>query len=216
MYRSLRAAVFDVDGMLLDTGEFIYQAYEHTLETHSLEIPSREVIARQIGRSLPDCYDALAPNGDFPVLAKTHHDFQMENFHLVKPYDGAVEVLTVLDENNIALAAFSSRKGNLIATLEISGLLDFFRAIVQGDEVTEPKPSPEGLLLALQRISERPSDAAMLGDAAVDIEAGKAAKVAITVGITHGFGTEAELIEAKPDYIVHHLREIPSILLDQH
>lgn len=212
MTREIEAAIFDVDGMLLDTREFIFQAYEYTLAKHGHEVLDRTIIARQIGRSLPDCYEAFAPNGELTVLCDTHHQFQSEQLHLISPYEGLQEMLDALQDNGIKLGAFSSRKGNLIPSLENAGILEYFGVVVQGDEVKNHKPHPEGLWKALSVLETKPANAAMLGDAAVDIEAGKAAKVALTIGITHGFGTRQELEAARPDFIVDNLQSIPALL----
>lgn len=213
MSKEIEAAIFDVDGMILDTREFIFQAYEHTLHHHGHTVPERQVIAKQIGRSLPDCYEAFAPDGELDMLCDTHHEFQANKLHLISPYEGLVEMLDTLQADGIKIGAFSSRKGNLIPSLENAGILHYFGVVVQGDEVKHHKPHPEGLLKALGVLGVEPSHAAMLGDAAVDIEAGKAAKVAMTIGITHGFGTPEELEAAKPDHIVHDLSSIARLLV---
>ncbi|HSX52837.1 MAG TPA: HAD-IA family hydrolase [Patescibacteria group bacterium] len=214
MNRRLEAAVFDVDGMLLNTKEFIFQAFEHSLDHHGHPIPKRTVISSLVGRSLNDSYKVLAPNGKHESLMDIHHKFQLERLHLIKPYEGLQELLSELQEAGIKLGVFSSRRGHLIPSLENAGVLKFFSAVVQGDEVVKHKPHPEGLLKALKKLSVKPSNAAMLGDAAVDIQAGKAAKVALTIGITHGFGTREELEATNPNYIVDSLSEIASILLN--
>lgn len=82
--RRSEAAIFDVDGMLLDTREFIFQAYEHALALHGHTIPNRAAIAAQVGRSLPDCYRALAPNGKIAELCLTHNNFQAGHMELIK------------------------------------------------------------------------------------------------------------------------------------
>lgn len=212
MSKAIEAAVFDVDGMLLDTREFIFQAYEYTLARHGHEVPDRAVIARQIGRSLPYCYETFAPNGELAVLCNTHHEFQSDQLHLVTPYEGLVEMLDTLQESGIKLGAFSSRKGNLIPSLENAGILHYFGVVIQGDDVVKHKPHPEGLLKALATLAVEPPRASMLGDAAVDIEAGKAAGVALTIGVTHGFGTREDLEAAGPDFIIDDLQSIPSLL----
>jgi phosphoglycolate phosphatase-like HAD superfamily hydrolase len=118
-------------------------------------------------------------------------------------------------DSNIKLAVFSSRKLTLLSSLTHAGIADFFEVIVQGDEVTHHKPHPEGLFKALAGLEVKPNNAAMIGDAAVDIFAGKAASVAVTIGITHGFGTRQELEEAEPDYIVTSAQDIPTLLLSK-
>ncbi len=211
----LQAAVFDVDGMLLDTREFIFQAYEDTLSRFGHAIPSRPDISKQIGRSLESCYLTFAPDGDITALCLAHDAFQNkpEMIGLITAYPGVPGMLQALQAAGLKIAVFSSRKLTLVSSLKQAGIADFFEVIVQGDEVTHHKPHPEGLFKALAGLEVEPKRAAMIGDAGVDILAGKAAGVALTVGITHGFGTQQELQATKPDHIVHSISEIIPLLL---
>ncbi len=182
---------------------------------HGHAVPDRVIIAEQIGRSLPDCYEAFAPDAELDALCDTHHEFQDTKLHLITAYEGLVELFDTLKNAGIKLGAFSSRKGNLIPSLANAGILDYFGVVVQGSDVVNHKPHPEGLLHALNVLDVKPEHAVMLGDAAVDIEAGKAAGVALTVGITHGFGTKDALIGAKADFVVDNLHSIATILLSK-
>lgn len=211
----LEAVVFDVDGMLLNTQEFIFRAYEYTLADAGHPVPSREFMSKQIGRSLQECYLAFAPNGDIDALCLACDRLQNtpEMIGLITAYPGVPEMLQQLKEANIKLGVFSSRKLTLVSSLAQAGIADYFEVIVQGDEVKHHKPHPEGLFKALKALDVTAAHAAMIGDAAVDIEAGKAASVGLTIGITYGFGTQEELEAAKPDYLVHSAAEIAPILL---
>lgn len=212
---TLQAAVFDVDGMLLDTREFIFRAYEDTLQRAGHAVPNRETISKEIGRSLEACYISFAPDGDIEALCVAHDKFQNtpEMISLITAYPGVPEMLKELTASGLHLAVFSSRKLTLVSSLEQAGIADFFEIIVQGDEVTNHKPHPEGLFKALAGLETAPKHAAMIGDAAVDILAGKVAGVAMTIGITHGFGTEQELEQANPDYLVATPEQILPLLL---
>ena len=167
------------------------------------------------GKSLETCYLAFAPDGDIAALCLAHDQFQNtpEKIQLITAYPGVPEMLQNLKAAGLRLAVFSSRKLTLMSSLEHTGIADFFEVVVQGDEVTHHKPHPEGLFKALAGLETKPEHAAMIGDAAVDILSGKAAGVAKTIGITHGFGTEQELIVAQPDHLVATPEQITKILL---
>lgn len=215
MIKNITAVVFDVDGMLLDTREFIFSAYEDTLLRAGHAVPSRDIISKEIGKSLEACYLSFAPDGDITALCLAHDTFQNtpEKIQLITAYPGVHEMLQQLKDAGLHLAVFSSRKLTLTASLEHAGIADFFEIIVQGDEVTHHKPHPEGLFKALAGLGVKPDHAVMIGDAAVDILAGKAASVAKTIGITHGFGTEQELKATKPDHLVANPAQITQLLL---
>ena len=74
------------------------------------------------------------------------------------------------------------------------------------------KPDPEGLNLVMDRISADPGSTMVLGDHAVDMQAGVNASIAFRAGITHGFGKAEQLIEAGANLIVTSLDELSARL----
>ena len=87
-----------------------------------------------------------------------------------------------------------------------------FETVVGGDETTRHKPDPEPLLLALDRMSARPGDAAYVGDAPFDIKAAKAAGL-FSVGVTWGGIHARERLEAEePDVLVETPEELLGVL----
>ncbi|MCS7039303.1 MAG: AI-2E family transporter [Anaerolineae bacterium] len=79
--------------------------------------------------------------------------------------------------------------------LQRNGLADLFDAVVTRDDVRRLKPHPEPVILAAQRLGLTPQECLMVGDTAVDIQAGGAAG-ARTVGVLCGFGQERDLADA--------------------
>lgn len=213
MATKIRAAVFDVDGTLLDTREFMFYTYEHILTLYGYPVPDRTVVARLVGLPLDECYRTLAPEADIPVLMKAHREFQVKHLDMIESYDGLHEMLERLHAAGIKMGVFSSRKAGLVESLELAGISGYFESIVKGEDIVNHKPHPEGLLRVLDELDVEPCFTAMIGDAVVDIQAGKAADVAVTVGITHGFGTQQELEDNSADYIIKSLEDISILLL---
>jgi len=54
--RKIDAALFDVDGTLLNTAEFVYQAFVYTFQAHGLTWRSIDEIAAVMGKPLEECY----------------------------------------------------------------------------------------------------------------------------------------------------------------
>ncbi len=207
------AVVFDVDGTILDTREFIMQAFEHALRKHGHEVPERaRIISVATGRMLTECYPMLAPNGDIIALQDAHREFQTDNFHLITAYDGLHDVLDALRERGILLGVYSIRGKMVGSTLEHVQALRYFDAVIDSTQVEKHKPHPEGVLKILEILGKDPSRAVMVGDTASDIGAGKAECCALTIGITHGLGTREALEEVGADHIVTSLREILGII----
>ena len=78
------------------------------------------------------------------------------------------------------------------------GLDQFFQVVVCGEDVTNRKPHPEGLGLAMERIGKEPDDCCYVGDSPADIEMGKRANIR-TIGIRSRYPGSNELSNANPD-----------------
>ncbi len=206
--------LFDVDGTLLDTTEFILGAYEYAFASFSVKAPPREQLTLMVGRPLEECYQELLPAATPEQVAELcirHRDFQVEHPELSFPYDGVGALLTDLRNAGIRLGAVTNRRKTARMTLERAGLGSLLDVVVDGDDVLNHKPNPEGVLRALTAVNVAPAEAFMVGDAPVDIHAGRAAG-AKTVGVTYGF--QGELIrDTEPDYVVSRVEDLRPLLL---
>jgi pyrophosphatase PpaX len=81
------------------------------------------------------------------------------------------------------------------------GLREYFDVVVTASDSAAHKPSAAPLLLALERLGAAPERAVYVGDAPVDVAAGKAAGVA-TIAVLWGVFSRAALTAAAPDFIV--------------
>lgn len=207
----VKAILFDVDGTLLDTAEFILQAFEHSLKHQGINDVKRQHLIEKMGPTLTGMYESLAPHADQEQFVKSHRDFQGKNLELSKPFPHVPEVLKQISEKGIKIGAVTSRSNeNSILTLEMADIKDYFEIIVSFEDVTKHKPDPEGIFMALKYMDIRPVDAMMVGDTYVDIEAGKSAGVK-TVGITHGMRGD-DVKTSNPDYLISNISELLRII----
>jgi phosphoglycolate phosphatase len=95
--------------------------------------------------------------------------------------------------------------------LEKLALAPYFGAVLGSEATVHKKPHPEPLLTALQKLGAKTSEAVMIGDSTVDIEAARAAKVPVGV-LTHGYGSRESLIAADPDWMAESLTDFIEIL----
>lgn len=209
----VQAAVFDLDGMILDTRNFLLETYGYALSTYGYPRPAASDFYPFVGQHISVGLKALAPKTDVDLVLATYREFHDKNQHLIVAYEGLPEMLKQLKQAGIKMGVFTARGPGANQILKKFKVLKYFDAVVTSADVTKHKPHPEGLLKTLGFLKTKPQGAAMLGDAKYDIQAGKKTKVKLTIGITHGFGTREELAKAKPDYIVDSLAEIPPILI---
>lgn len=115
--------------------------------------------------------------------------------------DGIQETLNVLYQHGYRMGVVSSRLGApLREGLDQMGLTAYFSVVVALDDVSHPKPHPEGLQLALHSLGASPIQAAFVGDSEVDVIAGAAA------GMTtwHAVWTAQQPYRAHQRNIVRH------------
>lgn len=210
--RRFKAVLFDVDGTLLDTTEFIFQAYEHTLRNHGLPSHDRATIASLIGIRLEEIYEQLAPGADVDVLAAEHRTFQANNMHLSRPFPGANETLKMLKSAGLKIAAVTTRSRlTVLETLALAKMTGYIDYTVALEDVAHTKPHPEPVLAALKHLSTQSKEAVMVGDSDVDVLAGKNAGT-VTVGVTYGFHG-ARIAETHPDYLINSIEEVIPLVL---
>ncbi|MFA9289295.1 MAG: HAD-IA family hydrolase [Weeksellaceae bacterium] len=207
----LKAIFFDIDGTLLDTREFIYQAFEHSLGAHGHQPFTREELRIVMGKTLEGGYQTLAQLDDVEDLMNTHRAFQAANMNLSIPYPHVAETLDALKKKGLKIAGITTRsRDSAKATLKLAGLMEYFEFFVGMDDVENPKPHPEPLERALKHFELRPDEAMMVGDSDVDIMAGKAAGT-YTAGCAYGFHPN-HIADAEPDYLIDDVKEILTII----
>lgn len=212
--KETKAVLFDLDGTLLDTREFIYQAYEHTFKFHNLPPVSREKLSGVMGEPLEDCYRHFVSSQDIEVLCETHRTFQTENLHLSVPFPHTEDTLNKLRDAGIKTAVITTRSRRTSQdTLELAGIRNKIDVLISGEDQIKPKPNPEPLLNALKQLKVEPEEAVMVGDTNVDVLAGKNAKTK-TIGVTYGFHGK-RIVESNPDYVIDDIVEIIPIILVQ-
>ena len=213
--KNVKAVIFDIDGTLLDTTEFIFKSYEHTFKTHGIPLKSRRKLSVIFGKPLEECYRLLVPSLDIDKLCKTHMFFQLNNLHLVRPFVNTKKTLKLLKGSGIKIAAVTTRsKLTSIKSLIISRIEKYIDIVISREDVKNPKPHPESIFSVLEKLGVKAKESVMVGDTDVDIKTGKNAGVR-TIGVTYGFNglNKDKVIKIKPDVLVDDISDIVSLIL---
>lgn len=184
--RPLAAVVFDLDGTLVDTRRVVAAAHAASLG----EFPPLDHLLGRVPRGA----DAAA-----------YHRRLAELAHELAPYPGVRELLERLPLPAAVVTGASREAAELV--LEATGLRGSFAAVVAADDVRRPKPHPEGLQLACERLGVEPGQVAYVGDLAGDAAAARACG-ALAVGA--GWAAHAAVAEA--DHAVGHPGELLALL----
>jgi len=198
----LTTVLFDLDGTIIDSIDLILRSYRHTLRAHRGLEPPDEVWMKGLGTPLwVQFRDWTDDPAEIEAMVATYRAYNLEHHDaLVRPYDGVVQAVRDLKARGKTLGLVTSKmKSGAERGLRVAGLEQVFDTIVGSDEVEHPKPHPEPVLKALQRLGAPPGDAVFVGDSRHDIECGRAAGVK-TAAVLWGPFDRSHLADLAPDY----------------
>ena len=211
-----RAAIFDMDGTLLDTMNDIADSVNEMLEHFGLPRKTVDEVRLAVGNGAIKLMERVLLFGDkaddknFLTTALDYYDECCKRHFLnkTKPYEGIIEVLTALQAKKIPLGICTNKQHFAAVTIAEKLLAPIkFDAII-GDKRDRPKkPDPTNALAIAKSFNVKPEEVAYFGDTYVDVETARNAGF-LSVGVTWGFRPESELVESGAEIIIHHPREI--------
>jgi pyrophosphatase PpaX len=194
--------LFDLDGTLIDSIDLILRSYRHTMMVHRGEEPPDDIWMEGLGTPLSVQFRRWTDDeSEIRAMVETYRTYNLAHHdELVRAYDGVVEQVLRLDAGGKTLGLVTSKmRGGALKGLRLVGIETAFDVVVGSDEVTHPKPHPEPVLLALERLGRAPADAVFIGDSRHDIECGRAAGVK-TAAVLWGPFDRQHLEDLDPDY----------------
>lgn len=220
MTASLRLALFDCDGTLVDSQFAIIDAMASAWAEHGLGKPDPVEVRRIVGLSLVEAVSRLLPAlsaADHVVVAESYKRAFAASRARGEVYEplfpGIRETLDALEEAGVLLgvATGKSRRG-LDAVLKGHGLTDRF-VTLQTADVGPGKPHPYMIHRALGETGAAAGDTVVIGDTTYDIQMARNARVA-SVGVSWGYHAVTELEAAGADRIVHGGHEVAGAVLE--
>jgi len=180
---NIKAVIFDLDGVIVSTDEFHYQAWQQLADAEKIpfdrhdnerlrgvsRMESLEIILEKAGRAYT--------NAEKHAMAERKNTSYRESLGRLSPADilpGVKEFLAVLRTRGIKIAIGSSSK-NAGPILKAIGMQETFDAVVDGTHIKRSKPDPEVFALAGVRLGVAPEQCLVVEDAAAGVDAGLAA-----------------------------------------
>ena len=195
--------IFDLDGVIVDTAKYHYLAWKKLANHLGFEF-TKEQNELFKGVSRKRCLEILLEIGQREATQEEFDTWMIEknvdylkyieNMDASEILPDVPKVLEFLKGQNIPIALGSASK-NAQPILEKVGLLHYFDAIVDGNNVTKAKPDPEVFLLAAKQLGVNANDCVVFEDAVAGVEAANAAKM-----ISIGIGDKSILSEAQFNY----------------
>lgn len=200
----LKAVVFDVDGVLVQSMERHHEAYRRAFADLRIEVRKEEVFANE-GRRSREVIESLAKARGLRLSEEqldTMNKVKQQTFAAFGPlplYPGVPELLARIREAGLKVAAVS---GTTRANIDnhFGALVKRFDVIVSADDVKLTKPDPEPYLAALAKLSLKPAEALVVENATLGIKSAKAAGlrvVAVTSTLPADKLGEADFIVSK-------------------
>lgn len=174
---SVRLAVFDFDGTLMDSQHTVASAYAGAFEANGLAPPPLADVRDVIGLSLPLAVARMRPDlapETVEAVALAYRDSYRRQVHDTGKVDplfaGARQALAGLDAAGVLLgiATGKSRRG-LLAALEAHDLKGHF-VTLQTSDVHPSKPHPSMLQQAMAEAGAAPQETVLVGDTSFDME----------------------------------------------
>ncbi len=212
--REILGVLFDFDGTLGDSYDAIAASVNYVRQWHGLAPLPVEQVRRHVGHGLQYLLERTVAAGSIEqnaALYRQHHPSVMRAGTRLLP--GAERTLRKLKELGRKVAVCSNKPGEytraLLDSLGIAALID---ATVCPEDVANPKPAPDMLLAAVERLGLQPHQCVYVGDMALDIEAGRKAGLPVWI-IPTGSDPREKLQAAGPDRIIESLEQILHFLL---
>ncbi|MEC5164961.1 beta-phosphoglucomutase [Flavobacterium sp. PL11] len=197
---SSKGFIFDLDGVIVDTAKYHFLAWKKIADQLGIEFTeeNNELLK---GVSRVRSLDIILELGRKEVsqqdknkwLLQKNEDYlsQLVDMDSSEILPAVFEVLQFLKDHNQPIALGSASK-NARPILEKTGILSYFDAIVDGNDVTNAKPDPEVFLIAAQLLNIKPENAIVFEDSVAGIQAANIAKMT-----SIGIGDKTVLHQAK-------------------
>ncbi len=214
----IKAVIFDLDGTLVDSIADLCNSSNFALKKYGF--PQHELYKYNyfVGNGMTNLIERVIPKEALnkETFQKVYDAF-IEHYssnYLVNttPYDGVLESLKTLKENNIKLAILSNKKDEFtqrIAKELLGGMFDMVSGKREGCPL---KPDPDSTLDILKHFGVTASECAFLGDSGVDMETAVNSGC-LPVGVLWGLRTEDELSNSGAKHLIHNPREIAPFIL---
>ena len=212
-----RAALFDMDGTLVDNSDVHVRAFEIFCNRYGVR-DWQERLSNAFGRGSDDIMRMLLPEEiiqekGLQALGDEKEAIYREIYApTIEPVAGLHSLLELLKSAGIRCAVGSSGcKQNVDFVLDKCQIGDYFEARISGDLVSRCKPEPEIYLTAAKALGVKIEECIIFEDARAGFEAARRAGAGLVVGIATTLTKETIEAENLADLVVEDFTQITSV-----
>ena len=185
---TVRAVLFDLDGMLVDSVPALTAGLNDVLATYGSTPMTEKAVADLVGKGVRKLIEDVFAVKQLPTDDKTIDEacalYVARNVargnHDAKFFPGALDAVAALRRTGVKTVLVTNKSRAMVETfVRDAGLGNYFDAVVAGDDTPHPKPAGDMLLLGAKKVGVSIADCVMLGDSRNDAEAGRNAGVAV-------------------------------------
>ena len=203
--------IFDIDGTLTSTNQLIFDSFNHIAKKYLNKTFSDEEIVSMFGPT-EDVILKEWCGERYEEARKDYYTYYSKNHLKAKLYPGIKDILESLKAQKLPLGIFTGkgRQASLI-TLKKLRVDHFFDLIVTGDDVTNHKPSAEGILKFVNHFGLKNERVLMIGDSVSDIKASREAGIKIASVLWDSYAQDqVKLMDS--DYYFYSVKELSQFL----
>ncbi|SEW52744.1 phosphonatase-like hydrolase [Chitinophaga arvensicola] len=222
----IKMVVFDMAGTTVNEDNVVYKTLQQAINEQGFSFTLEQVLAEGAGKeklqAIQSVLAVYAGNNSVELADRIFARFRIL-------LDQAYATLEVTEQENAGSLFQSLRKEGVLVVLNTgyqadtaNGLIEKlgwqrgedYDALITASDVPRNRPYPDMILRAMEQFGiSNGREVVKVGDSTIDIEEGKNAGCALSIGITTGAHTKEQLQQASPDYIIHNLNELMPIII---
>ncbi len=214
----ITTVLFDLDGTLVDTAPDLGHALNLQLKKYdkpTLTDAEIRPFASHGSKALMHLGFDVSPDDDHFIALRDEYLDIYERVLTRAPilFDGMQTTLDSMMHQGLNWGIVTNKPGRFTVPLIASMGLDKQAAcVVSGDDAPKPKPSPETLLLACEKIKVKPAHCLYVGDAERDIEAGRAAGMKTVLALYGYIDQTDKPLTWGADAVIHQPQDLLALL----
>ncbi len=184
----IKAAIFDMDGVIADSHTEINALFTNVLNNHLNLNISVEEFSKYPGLRFEHRAELFAKKKGIDlskeevekVMKIGRDEYYHNTLNYIKLYSGVVDLLEELKNAGIKMGIGSNgSRRSILKIIEQFKIKEYFSSIVTYDDVSHGKPNPEIFMKNAENLNVKPEECVVIDDAEVGIEAAKSAGMKI-------------------------------------
>ena len=216
VFRTIRAVIFDLDGVLIDSAACHRAAFEEIFRPLGIDAFD---YARYAGWRTADVVESVLRAAANTVQPELIREMAANKSRIAREKPAAanpvapdcVAVLEALSRHYALALASSGSRQSVELFLAANRCASLFGSVLSGDDVEHAKPAPEIYTRTFQALGVAPADGVIIEDAVAGILAAKGAGAGMVIGFADN-SQAGQLLSAGADLVIQTLSELPGLL----